>query len=107
MIFPGFGVAASTGLIRKNGRGRIVGQQVHSTVSINTIYPNAFVYILFLVPIHIQYPSLPYLRNSTKLTRTFEDCGGVGGGPLQNAGGAGPIQKPPNKRALLPRRLNV
>jgi len=31
---------------------RIVGQQAHSTVSINTIYPNAFVYILFLVPIH-------------------------------------------------------
>ena len=48
MIFPGFGAAASTGLIRKNRRGRIVGQQVHSTVSINTIYPNAFVYILFL-----------------------------------------------------------
>ena len=50
MIFPGFGVGASADLIRKmGGTERIVGQQVHSTVSINTIYPNAFVYILFLV----------------------------------------------------------
>ena len=53
VIFPGFGVAASTDLIRKMGGGGLLGSRcMHSKVSINTIYPNAFVYILFLVPIH-------------------------------------------------------
>ena len=52
-IFLGFGVGASRDLTRKIDRGELLGsRRIASTVSINTIYPNAFVYILFLVPIH-------------------------------------------------------
>ena len=43
-------VCASRDLTRKMGRDELlVGQRAHNTVFINAIYPNGFVYTLFLV----------------------------------------------------------